>query len=280
MRVRLTTGAIVVAVLTAGVSSVAVFRSDAAERGCRAVQSWWVWGTNPPPPHADNGWLGVELPPDAAEGGTLSGTIAYRNGHRGWKSAGALPTRYVAVYCGGISVSIEDARWWRPSEGAPFLRLRTPGLVAAISCNSPAGPKRELASEIYRFAEGDPVDLDLDFEISIRPADDPPASSDESGESQALAFEAELGKMQVAGQQRRDAESRGWDPVLACPETARVSVVMVHGAQDVEYADMSLRWNGRPVSVEECCADRGTWRIAGEGTRVVARSLISGSLAP
>jgi hypothetical protein len=277
MRRRTALAAMGIIVMAAG-TGLAIFGGGAARRGCRDLESWWLWGGNPPPPLSDNGRIYVELPSDTAEGGTLAGTIRYRNGHRGYDGARDLPARFVAVYAGGVTVAIEDARWWRPAEDAPFLRPEKPSLVASIRCSRPGKANRILANQVHTFEPGRPVELALDFEVTLKPEVECAGTAD--ADEAPIRFAARLGGLTAQGQQQLDPASGQLTPALFPPKLASVSVVMVHAERDTSYADVSLAWNGRPLEVTDCCEDRGTWRLAGEGQRVAARSLISGSLAP
>lgn len=272
-------GTIMVGVIVAGGGWVTLPENAVARRGCDVVRSWWIWGANPPPPPADSGVLQVPLPEGGDQRLTLSGTLSYRNGHRGWRGCGDLPVRYVGVHLGGISLAIQDARWWQPVPDGDFLRTVSPGLVASISCSAPGGPGRTLASEVIAFEGGDRIELDLPFEIAIRPRTPDGDADDDPAEVAPLEYEVTLGGLHVTGRQRPDARSGAYDPVLFLPTSVCVGAVAVHGVQDTRYAEMTFVWNGRPLEFEASTEDRGTWLLSTDGMQVEAWSLITGPMS-
>jgi hypothetical protein len=179
--------------------------------------------------------------------------------------------RAVHVDFGGISMTIEDARWWRPSSSVDFLRPRGPTLIASITCASPMQPSRTLAHSIHAFGREEDVELALPFEIAISKAD--------GGERGALSYDARLGEIGVTGQQIWDEKHGKLAPMIRRDTAASVSAAVVHGLAGQCYGEVELVRNGAPVSVADCRADRGTWRLSGEDGRLRCVALVTGELA-
>ncbi|MBD3293056.1 MAG: hypothetical protein GF393_09040 [Armatimonadia bacterium] len=239
-------------------------------RACRAIQSWWLWGMEPPPPNSDYATVRVPFP-DAEAGGTISGLLVCRNGRRGWSEGDGLPLRGVHVHFGGISVAIENGRWWRPSPEGELLRTPRPTLVASITCCRPKEPSRVLDHSIHDFGRENQVELALPFEVTVLPA--------RGASAGALRYEARLGDLYAEGRQEWQEEWGEFAPIMRAERGATVSAAIVHGVAGRCYAEVELRRDGSTLGVEGCCADRETWRLAGEGGRIRCLAVATGLMA-
>ncbi len=242
--------------------------SGAPTRACEGFTHWFIWGGVDFPPAAEVAVM--EVPLSSRDGPiAVSGVLRYENGHRGSERGKDLPLRRVEVEAGGIFVRIEDASRSSIAGSRELAAERGTLLVASISGLFGAGDLAPIQHRYYYFRPGDPVELELPFDIFVTPVSDPGGGR----------FSVKLGDLEVVEPRIRHDPDEGWQPYFCGDRRVRVDVVMVHWRKDTRYASVSLNEidAGGGPGVREINHD--LWHLGLHGNQILCEAHGTGAAA-